>query len=146
MLKPFNIEAVRKGAKCVTRAGFPARLVSEKAYGNDDYPFMFLICENNLERARTISEEGKALKDLNSSDDLFLDVEPIYKPFTYETIPLGRVIIFSSPNGRMKASINWANNFGVSVMLGVDAKSITYDKLLSDYKFDNGEPCGILES
>ena len=146
-MKPFNLEAAKSGERVVTRNGREAKFLSDNVVGGNQV-LLWIVKERSGKDSilYTYREGGFTANKQYNDNDLFMYSEPSYKPFTYETVPLGRVITFSSPNGRMKALIAWANTAGVSFMIGVDAKSVTYDKLLSNYKFDNGEPCGILES
>lgn len=73
-LKPFDLEAALKGAKVVTRGGFPARIICTDRKGYNQ-PVIFLLNSGNIETSHACSLNGKYYfydGDEESKHDLFM--------------------------------------------------------------------------
>ena len=57
-MKPFDLEAAKKGAKVCTRNGLPARIVTFSNDPNSNYPIIAIIRDHDAEFEFSYSLDG----------------------------------------------------------------------------------------
>lgn len=147
-LIPFDIEKAKVGAKVVTRDGLAVRILAYDRIG--DQPIVGLRADSASDDAiNSWNSDGTFLYNNPSDSDLFLSVEPQYRAWTADEVPVGCLI-------RDKSS----SNFHRHILIGVAAE---YEKAVCigqrgnysllrifethEYSMDNGKTwqiCGVL--
>lgn len=75
-LVPFDLEKAKRGAKVVTRKGYPVRLGLFDLKGEHSFPITGAIDQDDKEEVQFFTAEGKWSKLFDESDlDLFIEVE-----------------------------------------------------------------------
>lgn len=136
---PFDIEKARAGAQVVTRSGKKVRILTFDKRINHAHedPIVGLINDGLSESVATFTHKG--INGLNYND-LFLEVEPEYKPFDLSNAPVGRIV--QNKITRQKYLVSWSSQDGVGLALS----TVLYSQFLERYLFEDGSPCGVLVS
>lgn len=85
-MKPFDLEAAKRGEPVCTRDGRPARIVCWDRAGNPDYPLVILVLNDmGNEEAHLMSENGSFYFNADLSPfDLFMAPKPKRKKMVPE--------------------------------------------------------------
>lgn len=141
---PFDIDKAKAGAQVVTRSGKKVRILTFDKRINHAHedpthedPIVGLINDGLSESVATFTHKG--INGLNYND-LFIEVEPEYKPFDLSNAPVGRIV--KSKTSGCKFIISSATN----TVMGVGMSLFLYEYFLKVYVFEDGSPCGVLVS
>jgi len=131
---PFDIEKAKAGSKLSTRNGKSARIIAYDRKGEE--PIVALIGE--YDRIISCTNKGEYLPRESSDEDLFILSEPTYKPFTRESVPLGKIVVHKNHKDRYMLSAA-----GNSLIYLGGKLHASFKELLADFTFEDGSPCGI---
>ena len=144
---PFDIEKAKAGAQVVTRAGEKAQiLMFNGKFPGENKTLLVVVAEQNSQQkqidcAYYYTDKGQNVPgDSQRSDDLFLEVEPEYKPFDLSNAPVGKTV--TRKETQDKSLIVFADN----TLVGVGRLTYSYEYLFQYFTFKDGSPCGVLAS
>ncbi len=137
---PFDIEKAKAGARVVTRGGLPVTIFSYNGNFPINRNILAVMSRNDSDIAYYCNSNGMVTLGNERADDLFLEVEPEYKPFDLSNAPVGRIV--KSKTSGSKFMISSATN----TVMGVGMSLFLYENFLKEYVFEDSSPCGVLVS
>lgn len=146
MRKPFNIAAAKAGAKVVTRDGRHVEIFKFDFIDTGKRRIAFCCTDKDGDNhAYLVNQDGVWTEGMESAQDLFIEVEPTYRPYTNaeemdEAIKVHGTFVKNSLGRRL--TITGYDDECVSVGVG---QQVRYGTLLECYTWIDGTPCGVLE-
>lgn len=144
MKKPFNVDAAKAGAKVVTRDGRPVEILKyDYMYRGDQKIACCYTDEFGDNNSFCVNPDGYFLKGNESDQDLFIEEEPIYRPYA-NAVEMDEAInehgMFVKHLLVRRLAIKEYGDNEASV-----GKGCTYEALLKYYTWLDVTPCGVQE-